>query len=396
MENAGLTVHLQEVNEGGIRFFNVIGHNGSLESKNLLALHTHLDTVEPGPFELWTKCAGNPFKLTSQGKKRYGLGAADVKLDFLCKLWAITRSKGPLPPLALVGSYGEERGLVGARRLLETKWFNPRYALVGEPSLLEIIYAHKGHLVVTVGLPRRPPAGKILPFTCKGKAAHSSTPKLGLNAIEQGLAELARKKNGIHSLEGGISPNSIPGHLNAEVTAEENKESRSIAAFLAGLRQLQKELATEKDSRFSPASPTVSVNWVRTTPEEFQFLFDVRLLPSTDVPALDKKIAKILKSSGFSLISKEHDPGLDGRKTDDLIQWARSALKEIGIVPEIQTKASCTEAALYFEKGAQALVFGPGLSIGNVHRPNEYNEIGELEKATKFYFEMIRSMAGKA
>lgn len=52
-------------------------------------------------------------------------------------------------------------------------------------------------------------------------------------------------------------------------------------------------------------------------------------------------------------------------------------------------KATSTEAAQYFKAGYEAVVVGPGLSQGNSHSPNEKNSISELEKAIKFYEELI-------
>jgi acetylornithine deacetylase/succinyl-diaminopimelate desuccinylase-like protein len=111
------------------------------------------------------------------------------------------------------------------------------------------------------------------------------------------------------------------------------------------------------------------------------------------VPHVRTAIKYILSSAGMNLVSIEHDQGLDGKQEDELIRHAKRSLSAIGVTPKVRTKASCTEAALYTEKGAQAFVFGPGRSIGNVHRPNEYNEVPQLEKATRFYHQMIRTFA---
>jgi len=391
LERAGLNLKLHRVIENGVPFFNVVAHNGSLHDKRLLVLHTHLDTVAPGPKAAWTKTGNQPFRLTADGDRRYGLGAADVKLDFLCKLWAVMQSEN-LPPLALVGTYGEERGLVGARKLLETSWFRPKFAMVGEPSLLEIIYAHKGHLVVQVSLPRPKAAGRGKPFSQKGKAAHSSTPDLGKNAIEAGLLRIVGEGLGVTKLTGGVGPNTIPAEFSAE-TVGANSATVNLGAFLIGILSLRKELGAKQDARFNPSRPTVSVNQVTTREKDFLFTFDVRLLPSTNVAKVKASIAKFVKASGMKLESMEHDPGLDGGKGDELIRRAQRALTSIGVKPQVKTKASCTEAALYNEKGAQAFVFGPGRSIGNVHKPNEYNQISQLKRATQFYHAMVRSFA---
>jgi acetylornithine deacetylase/succinyl-diaminopimelate desuccinylase-like protein len=59
-----------------------------------------------------------------------------------------------------------------------------------------------------------------------------------------------------------------------------------------------------------------------------------------------------------------------------------------------KTKASSTEAAIYQQNGAEAIVFGPGISIGNVHRPNEFNSLEQISLATEFYTKMLQLPVG--
>ncbi len=71
------------------------------------------------------------------------------------------------------------------------------------------------------------------------------------------------------------------------------------------------------------------------------------------------------------------------------MRQAAKALKECKLPVIRKTKASCTEAALYNESGAEAIVFGPGISVGNVHRPNEHNSLRQMSAATRFYHAML-------
>src|SRR5438552_1702199 len=88
-EAAGLRVRLQS---GGERDLNVLaGPGGGGNAPGGLLLVTHLDTVPPGPLERWTETAGDPWALTERGGTLFGLGAADVKLDALCKIEAAKR-----------------------------------------------------------------------------------------------------------------------------------------------------------------------------------------------------------------------------------------------------------------------------------------------------------------
>src|SRR5262249_57271577 len=90
---AGFQVEVQEVLRGDVRHQNLLGTYPGADPRGLL-LVTHLDTVDPGPLELWTETAGQPFALTRTEDRLYGLGSADTKLDALCKLTAASQFRG--------------------------------------------------------------------------------------------------------------------------------------------------------------------------------------------------------------------------------------------------------------------------------------------------------------
>src|SRR5262245_56701093 len=85
-----------------------------------IVLNTHLDTVPPGAPELWTACGGDPFTGRIDGDRIYGLGTADTKLDLAAKIFAFTAVGTPRRDVYLVGTFGEEHGLTGAKEIMET------------------------------------------------------------------------------------------------------------------------------------------------------------------------------------------------------------------------------------------------------------------------------------
>src|ERR1022692_2960548 len=87
--DAGFNVKLQETSLGGIKQMNILARPQESAEKNEVIFQTHLDTVEPGPMGNWTKTDNNPFQATILDDRIYGLGTADVKLDYLCKLRAL-------------------------------------------------------------------------------------------------------------------------------------------------------------------------------------------------------------------------------------------------------------------------------------------------------------------
>ena len=112
--DAGLEVALQSEHRDGVEQSNLVAGRPGRDGAALL-LATHLDTVPPGDPALWTVSGGKPFTLTERDGELYGLGCADVKLDFLCKLAALERLRDEelRRPVVLAGTYGEEVGRSG-------------------------------------------------------------------------------------------------------------------------------------------------------------------------------------------------------------------------------------------------------------------------------------------
>lgn len=396
LKETGLKVQTQEIRENGKNFYNLIAYSHTLSAPNLLVLNTHLDTVSGGDHSAWTKTQGNPFKMTRVKDRLYGLGTADVKLDFLCKLWAARLAKPWKRPFALVGTFGEERGLVGVNHLFKIKSFRPKYALVGEPSNLELIYAHKGHLIFTLSgtIPAVKTQAKTLQKKWKGKSAHSSTPDLGDNAIRKGLTDIFKRGLGIVSIHGGSDSNRIPDLCEAILIEEKTEFTESLLNLLSEIDELSRELKKLKDNRFDPPSSQISLNQASTEDGELHLTFDVRLLPSMNAEKLRQRLEGLARVHGYQLTQLSIDSAMRGNKNGMLIKQASQSLKNCGVKAIKKTKASSTEAAIYRQHGAEAIVFGPGISVGNVHRPNEYNTLDQLGVATQFYTQMLKLPAG--
>lgn len=394
-KESGLQVEEQKVTENGVTFKNLIAFNQSPTSPDLLVFNSHLDTVAAGDPADWTKTDGNPFRLNRVRDRIYGLGTADVKIDILCKFWAARLARPWNRPFAIVGTYGEERGLVGVTKLLEEKRIKPRFALVGEPSNLELIYAHKGHTVCTISIPWKKSPQATVKKVWKGKSAHSSTPDLGENAIRKATLDILKRGLGIQSLTGGTGSNKIPELCEGELLPGKTADTVRFYKVLSAIDELGQELKKRRDARFTPCYSTLSVNQVMTTDKDIQITFDIRLLPDVHTERLRSRIYDLEKSLGVTILSLAIDEPLRGQKNGRFITFASQALKETGIKVVKKTKASSTEAALYQKHGAEAIVFGPGLSVGNVHRPNEFNSIRQITQATKFYAHLLRtSFAG--
>lgn len=426
MRKLGLEIHYQDSRAGDTLFMNVAGLAG--KGKDPLLLTTHLDTVAPGDPALWTKTAKDPFRLTLKGGSLYGLGAADTKLDLLCKLLAfskVPRAKLKRPVL-LLGTFGEESGLRGAARFCQGDLPKPKMALVGEPSELSLVSRHKGLAVIeavflTRGLFRPSEQQWVYEASFKGQASHSSTPHLGENALQLSasfLKELLRKfpKVAVLSWEGGEGHNMIPASarlrfclpdrpktLFASNAKRKVKAERVPAgwyptlpadeaiACLETAEGLFRPLEKSRDKGFDPPHLTWNLTRMMESKTEWSLVFDIRALPGQSLrPAFKGFEAKLWKRLGppgkdWQFRVERDNPPLDMDAKEQLVVDAKSALRAARIPVRLAAKAGCTEAGLYARVGIPSVVIGPGRSKGNIHRPNECVPVSQLKAAVRFY-----------
>jgi len=245
---------------------------------------THLDTSEPGPFQAWMNNECNPFHASIIENKIYGLGAADVKLDFLCKLEALkfykNETKWKRNPI-LLGTYGEEIGMQGALRFIRKNKITAKRAFIGEPSNLKLISAAKGYAAVEVRIPfseielkfrdehnlKESVSTQTKMF--HGIAAHSSMPNLGESAISKMFDYLSQLPEDIALLEveGGINHNTVPAHAFLEldfVTLEGETLLSRLLAIYKELKNLEHLFYLYNDSQFSPSYPTLNIGKITT------------------------------------------------------------------------------------------------------------------------------------
>jgi acetylornithine deacetylase/succinyl-diaminopimelate desuccinylase-like protein len=394
IKQVGLKVEEQRVVENGIVFKNIIAYSHSNDTPNLFLLNTHLDTVSYGRKEDWTRTQGDPFQATRVRDRVYGLGTADVQLDFLCKIWGARQAKPWSQPFVLVGTFGEERGLVGAEKLMKEKKIKARYALVGEPSNLELVYAHKGRIVFTMATSIVGNSNAATKKQWRGKTAHTSTPAYGDNAIKKALTDILKRGYGIVSLEGGTDSNKVPEQCDALCLSQQTESTQRILKLSASFDELQKELNKRRDTRFSPSLSTVSLNMARTIGNELKLTFDLRVLPDVDTERLLEKLTIIAKRCLFKLQDVGVSLPLKGRKEGALMSAACGILKSCGVKPARKTQSFSTEAAIFRQYGIESLVFGPGDSAGNIHKPNEHNSLRQIAIATQFYTGILNHSFG--
>ncbi|RMD57352.1 M20 family peptidase, partial [Candidatus Parcubacteria bacterium] len=189
-----------------------------LPDQPLLVLEAHLDTVSAENMVV------DPFRAEIKDGRMFGRGACDTKgtmAAMLAALVEVTSSTDLHFNVGFVGTAHEEGGGVGARHLVEAG-FKADAVLVGEPTSLQPVVAHKGLLRFAI--------------TTQGRACHSSRPQQGENAIDrmwavqadlyqrfepfwQALSSQGDNTLSLNTIRGGSFINIVPDRCRIEVDA---------------------------------------------------------------------------------------------------------------------------------------------------------------------------------
>jgi acetylornithine deacetylase/succinyl-diaminopimelate desuccinylase-like protein len=380
-----------------------------------LVLNTHLDTVPPGDLALWSECDGDPF-----------LGAADTKLDFVAKVFALTETQKPRRKVYLVATFGEEHGLAGARELAAAGLL-PRggLAFVGEASHLQVVTAHKGLIVFELALRFEPEpvrdAARLQRVFFTGQSAHSSTPALGRNAILLALESvLAEPEVRVATIIGGDAVNKVPSQC--ELVIASNAQGglpdalpAALVAPAAGSRSFIPREAltmlwrfigelrrfTDNAGRPEPdyAAPALTCNpgVLRTAGHTLTLEFELRPPPLMTLDHAREGVSRVFAETvrasekvTAALTERRGNPGFRSPLDSVTVELAMSALAASSLPLDLGVKAGCTEAGVYAAAGLKPVVFGPGIATGVIHAPNEYNLLADVDGAIRFYRELLR------
>lgn len=231
--------------------------------KPVLAVSGHMDVVEVDD-DLWDT---DPFVLTEKDGNLYGRGATDMKAGLAAMVIAMLELKesgAEIPgTIRLLATAGEEVGMPGAKAFKDQGYMDGVDALlITEPSgIYRAIYANKGELNVTV--------------KSAGKAAHSSMPYLGNNAVEHLINVLQNIKTGIKdetadinndvlgdtvinidTIKGGNQVNAIPSAAQAEINIRTIPEFDNAKLWA----KLQEIVKAYNDSGTGDISVTVGMD----------------------------------------------------------------------------------------------------------------------------------------
>lgn len=300
-----------------------------------VVLSGHSDVV-PADEADWT---GTPFVAMRRDQKIYGRGTTDMKGFIACAMaMAPTFAEMDLVrPIHIAITFDEEIGCRGAPSLLADLANNgpkPAVAIVGEPTEMGIVTAHKGCYEYTT--------------TITGIEGHGSQPDLGVNAVHHGASYVTRLMTLAQELAVAPPPNSPydPPQTTISVGTMRGGSARNV---LAGECVIEWEM---RPVRRSDAEMVLN--------EMERFENDLR-----GVLAGGCSIATVCEGDVNGLEDDADSPAL--RLMKELLGQT-----DTGVVP------FGTEAGLYQQAGIPAVVCGPG-SIEVAHQHDEYVSLEQLE-----------------
>ncbi|AAZ26030.1 acetylornithine deacetylase [Colwellia psychrerythraea] len=324
------------------------------QDKSGVMLSGHTDVV-PVTGQAWDT---DPFCVTHKDGMLFGRGTCDMKgfiaivLSYLPEMIAAKLET----PVHLAFSYDEEIGCVGARRLVEMMSgmpIKPAMCIVGEPTSLQVVNAHKGKLAQRI--------------TVSGLEAHSSLPHLGVNAID------------------------------------------FAADLILFIRELARELAENGpfEEGFDVTYTTLHTGKVEggvalnIVPKHCQFDFEIRNIPGQDPqPLLDKvmayakdvlepKMKAVDANCSIEMSPLSGYPGMFTEEEKEVVEFVQT-LTEVKGLKKITfgTEGGLFTNALHIP----TVVCGPG-SIEQAHKPNEFIEVAQVLAMESFMDKLITALS---
>lgn len=332
---------------------NLLASSGPLDRPGII-LSGHTDTV-PVDGQHWSV---DPFDLTVKHNRLYGRGICDMK-GFLAIALAFAPmiAKSDLTrPIHFVLSYDEEIGCLGVHSLIqhfEEMVVPPLGCIVGEPSGMDVVTAHKG----TVGFE----------ITVGGLEAHTGVAHLGANAVSA-AAEIIHYINQIQNrlkLFGPFNSDfAAPNYTVLEPTVIHGGTAINIVPAYCRV---------EIDVRYLPGESPA--DYIR----ECQRYTNANILP-------------MLQSSAPSArILWQELPGCAAFQADrgsDIVSIAQTCTQK----SECQSVGWGTEAGYFQNAGIPTVVCGPG-SIEQAHKPDEFITIEQVHKCEQFMHRLIKSIS---
>lgn len=316
---------------------NLIARLAPLDGRPRILLGPHLDTVGVGGMTI------DPFGAEIRDGKLWGRGASDTKGPMAAMLWGLYENRDALAdsPVAIdfVAFMGEESGQWGSKDFVARHGAGYDFAVVGEPTSLQVVHVTKGSLWATL--------------RATGKAAHSSQPERGENAA----LKLARA---LDVLDRELTPK-LATFLHPVL----GRSTMNVGVLRAGSR------------------PNI-------VPDLADAEIDIRITPAlaTEGGAL-KLLTETIAALGLPLeIVRPHEnPPMETAADHPMIRALVATSPNTGLAGA----PWFSDAAHLSHGGIPSICLGPG-SIDQAHTADEFIDIEQLEEGARFFGRFVRNV----
>jgi acetylornithine deacetylase len=306
------------------------------EIRHTILLAPHLDTVNVA--------SDRQFVPTEHGGRLHGRGACDTKgsvaamLTALCEL-ARAKSRPRETQIVFTGLIDEESAQSGSRALAASG-FKADLAIVGEPTRLQVVTAHKGSLFIAV--------------ETRGQAAHGATPQFGRNAV----------------------------HLMARVVEVLETD------YVAQLRQRRHSLLGHATMSVGTISGGMQANIV---PDRCTITADRRTLPGETETGVCREITALLRARGLDAkVSNVRLAPCLPLETNARLPWVRQFLRSAGQSRPAGVHYYC-DASVLARGGIPSVIFGPG-DIAQAHTADEWISLAQLDRSKEMLLRFLKSL----
>lgn len=346
LEQLGFHVELQkhEFKNGSIIKANLIARIGPRDCEPLM-FSGHMDTVPVSDRQAWET---DPFYPRVIREKITGLGSVDMKgsiAAMICAVEPLAKAKERLKREIVFGlTFDEEVGLIGAKHLVNSEIIRPKFAIIGEPTMMKPMRIHKGHI--------------YLKAICRGGGGHASDPEKGVNAILVATEAIRVVEQFAKELKGISCPETDPHYATV-----------NIGTIQGGTK------------------PNV-------IPSRCFFCFDIRPIPGMTsrplIQDLDNRLKNIGTFKNQPLVSIQTlriptEP-VSTEPSSEIIRVAESVTGELA-----RGVSYGTDGSMLQELGTEILILGPG-SITKAHRPNEFVTIEQLKLAIGYFRKIAKQI----
>ena len=316
-----------------------------------IVLSGHTDVV-PVDGQAWDT---NPFQATIKDGRLFARGACDMK-GYLGVALAMTPrfcAADLKAPIHFALSYDEEVGCIGVRGLIELltkQGFKAAGVIVGEPTSMQVITAHKGK--------------RSYRCTVHGKEAHSALTPQGVNAIEY---------------------------------------AAQIITYIRHMADRMVQLEP-RDNGFDVPFTTLQTGTIKggtagnIVPAQCVFDWEFRYLPGANPDAIEGEVRsyaasllpamkKVSAAAGIDIDLSSDAPGSHAPDSHAITQLAIALARN----DKTAKVAYATEAGLFEKAGLPSIICGPG-SIEQAHKPNEYCDLAQLAQCEAFMDRLLDNM----